>query len=345
MEDLSHEDLPIERIRHWDVMGRILRLLERYSIKKLSIEADSSMFQEVLHDAEFREIIPQVRNLDDTLVSGRCHHLTHIHLSMTRYDFKCTGTFNRTQFGLQNATGFRNLLASATKLTDLHIENSRSDPPGTAIDAEWLDLVLGGQYWPTLKHFHLNAALVLLETLTGLLDEHKETLSAVSICDVGMANPGKTVALINFMRENLSTLKRCEVAGHAYYDGTNQGSDALAELLRTVGPFGHVQHENLDVNDDDDDHDETNSDVSGSDNEEDSSEDDDDVNENESDYSTSTDHDTESEFDSDSDSDMVGEDVNLGQIVTQGQGTGPRWCEERQAVIIPEEMDNSEEDW
>jgi hypothetical protein len=179
-------DTSPSKIVHWRLMPQVFDLIERYGLKKLRLETDSSLLGEVLAsrlNGASRTNSRRLTTISANTLSQSCRTLTHIALSMSFMDFACFGRYRESEYiGFQNAPGFRTLLSSAVNLVTLDLSFS-IDHGGLSdrrrIDHHWLHEVLRDQFWPKLKHFHLLCAGVDLRILTTFLRSHKQSLTAV----------------------------------------------------------------------------------------------------------------------------------------------------------------------
>lgn len=231
--------LSATELSHWKLLPQFFDLIERYSIKKLRLEADSSLFgiEEVLATRLFgasRRSPRRLTTMSPARLSQSCQTLTHIDLAMTYMDYACLGHYDDIDEygGMTNELGFRALLAGAVNLDSLHLSFS-VDHGGLndnrRIDHRWLHEVLREQYWPKLKHFNLWKVEADPEQLIKIMRAHKQSLTAVVLCSILCPHASGMVKMLHFMREELC-LKRCEVTEFEFIEDDDTGELALEQI-------------------------------------------------------------------------------------------------------------------
>lgn len=215
------------KVIHWGCFPRILEIIKRYSISKVTLEADSCMFGDRCNQPS---ILPRIS--DATLVAS-CASITDLRLNMTPMDLMSLGRYDRDDpLPLKNADRFHTFLASAPNLRKLNIGYSRDAVELGEIDSLWLRSVLRDQFFPKLVMLEVSHAQIEADIILPFVTRHKDTLEALAIWAFYMPTPRDLVDMLNGLRALQLSLLRCEIQVNDFYDNDVDGKSDLYDIVR-----------------------------------------------------------------------------------------------------------------
>jgi len=223
------------RVVHWDCLPRMFEVVKRYSLKSLTLHADS-------HSSMFAELgsypYTQCPTVIKSIFLDSCKTVTSLSLRMTPMDQMSLGRYSSSpDIPLSLTDAFRDFLSSIINLREFSIAYHRDFyHVDRSIIREWLETVLTGQSWPCLQSFNLDDVQINPVAMLKLLIAHKHTLKYVSLTDFGVPTPGSAVQFLNGMKDSLS-LPDSEIHGIHFYDNYQEGILEFDQLCSLYGSY------------------------------------------------------------------------------------------------------------